>query len=555
MGVDEAVMVAAGNAALEPGLLQMPARPIDPLLRHAGNGAIGRTVADLSRSDLDDAADTDVLDSSRIDAGNVVGAAINAIDDEGQIFAEFVGEMLVDNAADDRRRGRAVVNPEARRIAREALRLQRLVHRLDDVAALAQFAQGRLQFFAQLPAARRGLAGKPHSFQLAKPGQPQRAVGDAARIGRRVPEVHETLAGLGDQRPIDAGEAVLIDLGRELALLLDCGDRTEFEGHQFACPLANAMGDVVAIDDQILAQLISAVDDDMNMRMAGIKMVHRDPIELRFQVTFEFAHEVAGEAREITEAHTVLRRDDDAELVAIVLATIEEGIAVGPVLRRRIQPAALAIARGAVALNITQMSGGSSVLPGGTNGARFDHDAPGARLTVAPSAFAQGAGANEGSAAPTSHADLAARSAARPATRSMRGCARRPCAMLAGDLADPGEKALGGRTAAGVGADAAKPRTETIFVILAHRHRSRWPMQKQNKTTHSAAKSRANIDVSHESGTAPPSGRCRAPSPNQCADHGICARWPGMVPSALILPSAPSTVCALPPIAVSESSL
>src|SRR5216683_2759291 len=322
MGVDEAVMVAAGNAALEPGLLQMPARPIDPLLRHAGNGAIGRTVADLSRSDLDDAADTDVLDSSRIDAGNVVGAAINAIDDEGQIFAEFVGEMLVDDAADDRRRGRAVVNPEARRIAREALRPQRLVHRLDDVAPLAQFAQGRLQFFAQLPPARRGFAGKPHSLQLAKPRQPQRAVGDAARIGRRVPEVHETLAGLGDQRPIDAGEAVLIDLGRELALLLDRGDRTEFERHQLACPLANAMGDVIAVD-----------------------------------------------AGEVAEFRAVLRRDDDAKLVAVVLAAIEEGIAVGPILRRRIQPAALTIARGAVALNITEMSGGASVLPGGTDGA------------------------------------------------------------------------------------------------------------------------------------------------------------------------------------------
>jgi hypothetical protein len=36
-----------------------------------------------------------------------------------------------------------------------------------------------------------------------------------------------------------------------------------------------------------------------------------------------------------------------------------------------------------------------------------------------------------------------------------------------------------------------------------------------------------------------PSGRCRAPSPNQCADHDICARWPKMVPSALILPSLP----------------
>jgi hypothetical protein len=107
----------------------------------------------------------------------------------------------------------------------------------------------------------------------------------------------------------------------------------------------------------------------MNMGMAGIKMVHRHPIELRSQVSFEFAHEVAGEARQVAELRALLGRDDDAELVAIVLATIEEGIAVGPVLRRRIQPAALTIARGAVALNITEMSGGSSVLPGGTDGA------------------------------------------------------------------------------------------------------------------------------------------------------------------------------------------
>src|SRR5712671_3831015 len=164
MGVDEAVMVAAGNAAVEPGLLQMTARPIDAILRHAGNGAVGRTAADLSRSDLDDAADADDLDSSWIDAGNVVGATINAIDDEGQVFAQLVGEMLVDDAADDRRRGRAIVNPEARRIALTAFRAQCLVHRLDDVAALAQLAQGRLQFFAQLPLARRGFAGKPHSL-------------------------------------------------------------------------------------------------------------------------------------------------------------------------------------------------------------------------------------------------------------------------------------------------------------------------------------------------------------------------------------------------------
>src|SRR5260370_3680543 len=95
MGVDEAVMVAAGTAAVEPGLLQMAARPIDALLRHAGNGAIGGAAGDLSRSNLDDAADADDLDSSPIEAGNVGGAAIHAISDEGQGFPPLAGRMLV----------------------------------------------------------------------------------------------------------------------------------------------------------------------------------------------------------------------------------------------------------------------------------------------------------------------------------------------------------------------------------------------------------------------------------------------------------------------------
>src|SRR6267378_5333890 len=93
MGVDEAVMVTAGNAAVEPRLLQMAARPIDAVLRHAGNSAIGGTATYFGRSDLDDAAEADDLDPSRIDAGNVVGAAVDAIDDEGQVLAQFVGKM------------------------------------------------------------------------------------------------------------------------------------------------------------------------------------------------------------------------------------------------------------------------------------------------------------------------------------------------------------------------------------------------------------------------------------------------------------------------------
>ena len=137
----------------------------------------------------------------------------------------------------------------------------------------------------------------------------------------------------------------------------------------------------------------------------------------------------------------------------------------------------------------------------------------------------------------------------------MRGCTRRPRAVPAGNLANPGEEALGGRAATAIGADVARPRPEAIFVIPAHRRRCRPSMQKHNKTTYSAAKSCANFDVSPKRGTAMPFGRCRAPSPNQCADHDVFARWPKVVPSALILPSAPSTVSALLLSLFSESSL
>jgi len=60
--------------------------------------------------------------------------------------------------------------------------------------------------------------------------------------------------------------------------------------------------------------------------------------------------------------------------------------------------------------------------------------------------------------------------------------------MLAGDLANPAEEALGGRTAAGVGADAAGPRPEAILVIPAHRRCSSQSTQKHGKISRGAAK-------------------------------------------------------------------
>src|SRR3546814_8660218 len=78
-------------------------------------------------------------------------------------------------------------------------------------------------------------------------------------------QVDKAFIGFLGHRPVDAGEATLIDFGRELAGLLDLGDGTKLQRGQLARPLANAVGEIVADDDQILAQVVLAPDDDVHM--------------------------------------------------------------------------------------------------------------------------------------------------------------------------------------------------------------------------------------------------------------------------------------------------
>ena len=61
MGIDEALVIAAWNPALEPGLFEMTARPIGPVLGHRGDGAIRGPGRGIGGPDLDDTADLCLL--------------------------------------------------------------------------------------------------------------------------------------------------------------------------------------------------------------------------------------------------------------------------------------------------------------------------------------------------------------------------------------------------------------------------------------------------------------------------------------------------------------
>src|SRR3546814_2618178 len=68
---------------------------------------------------------------------------------------------------------------------------------------------------AQLPDTRRVFGGEAHLLQLAQAAQAQRPVELAAWLGRFMAQVDKAFIGFLGHRPVDAGEATLIDFGRE----------------------------------------------------------------------------------------------------------------------------------------------------------------------------------------------------------------------------------------------------------------------------------------------------------------------------------------------------
>src|SRR5262249_25552145 len=120
---------------------------------------------------------------------------------------------------------------------------------------------------------------KPHLLQVGETAKAESPIELAARLGRLLAKVEEPVVGFLDHSPVDPGETVLVDLGRQLAGLLDLCDGTKFEARKLPRPVTQAGGEIVAVDYQICACVVTAVDDHMHMGMAGVVMIDRNPIE------------------------------------------------------------------------------------------------------------------------------------------------------------------------------------------------------------------------------------------------------------------------------------
>ena len=93
------------------------------------------------------------------------------------------------------------------------------------------------------------------------------------------------------------------------------------------------------------------------MRVVGVPVVDADPVELRSEVPLGVRHQLAREGADILQFGGVFRRDDEPEMMPVILAALGEGFRVGIVRRRVEHPRVRPISRHALALEIGHMFG------------------------------------------------------------------------------------------------------------------------------------------------------------------------------------------------------
>ena len=202
-----------------------------------------------------------------------------------------------------------------------------------------------------------------------------------ARLGT---EVEHPLPRLLDHGAVDPGEAVGRDLRAKLLAQLQVALRPQLQGRPLLGPQARAVGDVVLGDDEVLAEIILAPDDDVTVGMSGVVVVDGHPFEPRPQIGLHLGHHIASKAAQVRQPHAVLRRDDHAEGMPVALAALHEGLAVFPVALRAIELAPFAVASRAVPLKVAQMRPNGAAADAVADDTGLHHHPP---LALAGAAF------------------------------------------------------------------------------------------------------------------------------------------------------------------------
>ena len=163
--------------------------------------------------------------------------AVDAIDHDVNPVRHFVGgEPFADHAADGGLIAlRTVMDDVEVHAPLDSPLREGPVHGLDDVAALAQRAQGFLGVGRQRPAAGLELFGQAHPFEFLEPPQQAIAlcVAEALGLGTQAHVDLLLFSRLFDQVAVEPGQPVLVHLQVELLFHLPLALQAELAGRGF----------------------------------------------------------------------------------------------------------------------------------------------------------------------------------------------------------------------------------------------------------------------------------------------------------------------------------
>ncbi|MHC2624216.1 hypothetical protein ACVIW2_006248 [Bradyrhizobium huanghuaihaiense] len=104
-----------------------------------------------------------------------------------------------------------------------------------------------------------------------------------------------------------------------------------------------------------MAVLCDAAHDDVDVGVLGVPVIDPHPVELGTQIHFHLADQFAGETLEVGHVRRVLGGDDEAEMVAVILTALGEGLGIGILGARAEQVGLLPVPGHAFAPEIAEM--------------------------------------------------------------------------------------------------------------------------------------------------------------------------------------------------------
>ena len=99
----------------------------------------------------------------------------------------------------------------------------------------------------------------------------------------------------------------------------------ELHGQAILRSGANTAADVIPADHQIAAVLCLAADQKMHVRIVGIVVINRNPVELGAEISLHVGDELPREGPEIGHFGSVIGAHDKSKMVSVIPATLREG--------------------------------------------------------------------------------------------------------------------------------------------------------------------------------------------------------------------------------------